>query len=196
MPAASTRSSLLPGLNDEPLSRAGDRCSVEYRRWPRLRSRTGSTFQSVNGGNLWKLTSAASFPPPRARASNVHGSHFSQADDEQITLPWMLQRWVLRERHEVSSDFQPSHDGYKRPGGRWRRAASPGGAPAVGPDGVALVRPCISLSSRQATACAVEVIPLVSLLLLRSREVYLDLEQFENRKFMWDKHFRHVEGLL
>jgi hypothetical protein len=64
LPAASTRSSLLPRLNDRPLSRAGDRCDVEYFRRRRLRSRTGSTFQEVNGCMLWKLTSATRFPSP------------------------------------------------------------------------------------------------------------------------------------
>ena len=51
-------------------------------------------------------------------------------------------------------------------------------------DDVAAFRRCISLSSRQATACAVEVVPLVSVLLLEWRGVYLDLEWFENTKFM------------
>lgn len=51
----------------------------------------------------------------------------------------------------------------------WTRAATPEGAPANIPEEVvAIVRPCISLSVQPSNrVCAVEVIPLVCLLLLK-----------------------------
>jgi hypothetical protein len=52
------------------------------------------------------------------------------------------------------------------------------------------------LSVQPSNRIAVEVIPLVSLLLLGSRGVYLDLERFENTKFKSDKDFRHTDGVI
>lgn len=71
------------------------------------------------------------------------------------------------------------------------------GTPAVSLGGVAIVRPCISLSVQPSNrSCGRRDPPRLLASSLVAREVYLDLERFENTKFMSDKDFRHDEGFL